>query len=202
MPIRVKFCGITRTDDAQLAASLGASAIGLVFVEGSPRAVDVEQARAICRELPPLVSTVGLFMNAEPEAVRAVCSRVALNFLQFHGDESPEYCEAFERPFFKALPMASPDKVQYDDWAGAAALLLDAHPAGGMGGSGRTFDWASARRPKQPWMLAGGLNPDNIATAVRTLAPPAVDVSSGIERAPGVKDATLMRRFMERIGHD
>lgn len=202
MPIRVKFCGITRTEDAEAAAALGASAIGLVFVDDSPRAVDIEQARTICRSLPPLVSAVGLFMDAEPDRVRAVCRRVPLNFLQFHGDEIPAYCDAFERPYFKALPMASPDKVQYDLWPDAAALLLDAHVAGGMGGSGRTFDWASARLPERPWILAGGLDPDNVAAAVRALAPPAVDVSSGIERAPGIKDARLMARFMERIGND
>lgn len=196
---RVKFCGITRVEDALLAASLGVSAIGLVFVEGSPRSVSVKKAAEICRALPPLVATVGLFMDASAEYVHSVAAKVPLNWLQFHGAESPAYCRAFERPWIKALPMASPGDVQYDSWSDAPALLLDAHAAGGMGGSGETFDWECAVLPANPWILAGGLRPDNIDRALELMAPAAVDVSSGIERAPGIKDATLMKRFMEKI---
>ena len=201
MRTRVKFCGISRVEDAVLAASLGVDAIGLVFVADSPRAVDPARAAEICRALPPLVDTVGLFMDAPVEYVRSVCSQVPLNWLQFHGAETPEYCRAFERPWIKALPMASPGDVQYHVWSDAPALLLDAHAAGGMGGSGETFDWENAVLPANSWILAGGLKPDNISRALDLLAPSAVDVSSGIESAPGIKDAALMRRFMENI-HD
>lgn len=196
---RVKFCGITRVEDARLAASLGVDAIGLVFVPGSPRSVDRSTAAEICRALPPLVATVGLFMDAPEPFVRSVLAEVPLNWLQFHGAETPDYCRAFERPWIKALPMASPGDVQYHVWSDAPALLLDAHAAGGMGGSGETFDWENAVLPDNPWILAGGLKPENIARAIATLSPSAVDVSSGIESAPGIKDATLMRRFMEKI---
>ncbi|MFO7762203.1 MAG: phosphoribosylanthranilate isomerase [Wenzhouxiangellaceae bacterium] len=198
-PVRVKFCGITRVEDALLAASLGASAIGLVFVEGSPRCVTRERAAEICSALPPLVGVVGLFMDAPEDRVRSVVERVPLNWLQFHGNETPAYCDAFKMPWIKALPMASPGHVQYHHWSGAQALLLDAHAAGGMGGSGETFDWENAVLPDRPWILAGGLHPDNVGSALSLMAPPAVDVSSGIESAPGIKDAALMRRFMERI---
>ena len=182
-----------------LAAALGASAIGLVFVEGSPRCVSRARAVEICSALPPLVGVVGLFKDAPAARVRSVSAEVPLNLLQFHGSESPDYCADFAMPWVKALPMASPANVQYHHWSGASALLLDAHAAGGMGGSGETFDWNSAVVPDRPWILAGGLNPDNVGRALTLLAPQAVDVSSGIESAPGIKDAALMRRFMERI---
>lgn len=198
-PTRVKFCGITRVEDAVLAAALGVDAIGLVFVPGSPRSLAPSAAAEICRALPPLVATVGLFMDAPEGYVRSVVAEVPLNWLQFHGSETPEYCRSFGRPWIKALPMASPGDVQYHDWSDAPALLLDAHAAGGMGGSGETFDWENAVLPSSPWILAGGLKPDNIGRALELLAPCAVDVSSGIESAPGVKDATLMRQFMEKI---
>lgn len=198
-PTRVKFCGMTRVEDAVLAASLGVDAIGLVFVPGSPRSVNPSTATEICRALPPLIGAVGLFMDAPAEFVRSVLAEVPLNWLQFHGSETPDYCRAFGRPWIKALPMASPGDVQYHVWSDAPALLLDAHAAGGMGGSGETFDWESAVLPANPWILAGGLKPDNIGRALELLAPSAVDVSSGIESAPGIKDATLMRRFMEKV---
>jgi len=197
--VQVKFCGITRVEDALLAASLGASAIGLVFVEGSPRCISRARAIEICRALPPLTGVVGLFMDMPEAKVRETVARVPLNWLQFHGSESPDDCAGFGVPWIKALPMASPGNVQYDDWSGAAALMLDAHAAGGMGGSGETFDWEHAVVPDRPWILAGGLNPGNVADALALLSPPAVDVSSGIESAPGIKDAALMRRFMEKI---
>lgn len=198
-PVVVKFCGITRVEDALLAASLGVNAIGLVFVEASPRSVTPARAAEICRALPPLVGAVGLFMDAPGDYVRSVVEQVPLNWLQFHGSESPEYCRAFARPFIKALPMASPGHVQYHGWSDAQALLLDAHAAGGMGGSGETFDWQNAVLPDSPWILAGGLKPDNIGAALELLAPDAVDVSSGIESAPGIKDAALMWRFMDNL---
>ena len=196
MRTRVKICGITRLEDAHAAAEAGADAIGLVFVERSPRCVDPRTARAIVASLPPLVSAVGLFMDAEADFVRSVLDAVPLSLLQFHGRESAAECGAFGRPYIKALPMGSPGSVDYSEWPDAAALLLDAHAAGGMGGSGRTLDWSALEAPSRPWMLAGGLTPDNVAEAVRILRPPAVDVSSGVESAPGIKSGNLINRFM------
>jgi phosphoribosylanthranilate isomerase len=201
MPIRAKFCGMTRVEDAVHAARVGVSAIGLVFVERSPRSVTTARALDICRALPPLVQAVGLFMDAPVERVEAVLAEVPLNTLQFHGNETPEYCAGFGRPYIKALPMASPRDVQYHQWKAASALLLDGHAAGAMGGSGSSFDWRRAELPESPWILAGGLTPDNIAEAIRLLGPEAVDVSSGIETKPGVKSVGLMNRFMENIRH-
>lgn len=201
MRTRVKFCGITRPEDAQEAIRLGVDAIGLVFVQRSPRCVSVARAREICAALPPLFPVVGLFMDAPAAEVREISGAVALNWLQFHGSEEPEYCASFDLPFIKALPMASPGRVDSGRWAGAGALLLDAHAAGEQGGSGKTFDWDTLKPPEGKWILAGGLNPDNIAEARASLAPPAVDVSSGIESAPGIKSASLMRRFMENLQH-
>ena len=201
MRTRVKICGITRSEDGREAAALGADAIGLVFVERSPRRVDAEQARAICAALPPLVTAVGLFMNAESSFVRSVLETVPLNWLQFHGDETAEYCRSFGRPYIKALPMGSPDTVDYADWPDASALLLDAHAAGGMGGSGHRLDWSTLTPPDRPWILAGGLGPDNVAEAVRTLRPTAVDVSSGVESAPGIKSGTLMNQFLRGVSN-
>jgi phosphoribosylanthranilate isomerase len=201
MRTRVKFCGMTRPDDARHAAALGVDAIGLVFVPGSKRHVDIARAVSICSALPPLVARVGLFADAAREDVERVLDAVPLNWLQFHGREGASFCASFARPWIKALPMGSPATVQYADWRDADALLLDGHAAGEMGGSGSRFDWEDVSLPDRPWLLAGGLNPDNVAEAVRRLRPAGVDVSSGIESAPGVKNATLMQRFMENLAH-
>ena len=194
---RIKICGITRPEDARRAAELGADAIGLVFVERSPRCVTVEVAREICRALPPLVGAVGLFMDAEPERVRSIAGAVPLNWLQFHGSESDAYCRAFSRPWIKAVPMGETQRPDFSAWPGADALLLDAHEAGGLGGTGRRFDWQRLSRPDRPWILAGGLNPENVREAVERLDPPAIDVSSGVESSPGIKDGNLMSRLIE-----
>jgi len=197
--IRVKFCGFTRPEDARIAADLGVDAIGMVFVPASPRAVDLAHAEAICAVLPPMVSVVALFMNASADEVERVCAALPINVLQFHGDETPEQCAAFDRPWWKALPAASPDSAQYQAWAGASALVLDSHAPGAMGGSGRTLDWQALSPPPRPWILAGGLGPDNVAEAIAALSPPGLDVSSGIESAPGRKDARLMQSFMNKV---
>lgn len=148
-----------------------------------------------------MVGVVGLFMNAAPETVERTCRALPLQILQFHGNERPEDCAGFGRPWWKALPMSGAAAVDHRPWGGASALVLDSHAPGQMGGSGRTLDWAALRPPPVPWVLAGGLNPDNIAAALAALAPTAVDVSSGIESAPGCKDARLMQRFMENVQH-
>jgi phosphoribosylanthranilate isomerase len=200
--VRVKICGITRPEDGVLAARLGAHAIGLVFHPKSPRVVGVERARAIVAALPPFVTRVGLFVNAAPDAIEAVLCAVALDVLQFHGEEPAEACRCFGRPYIKAIRMR-PDvdlhgtAVAYPD---AGALLLDAFVEGIEGGTGRSFDWS--RVPKdlaKPIILAGGLTPDNVTQALAVVNPYAVDVSGGVERDTGIKDEDKMRRFISGV---
>ena len=199
---RIKICGITRPEDGLAAASLGVDAIGLVFYPPSPRAVDAAAASAIIRSLPPFVTSVGLFVNAEPAAVRDILRQVPLALLQFHGDEAPDYCAAFDRPYLKAVPMgAGADVADYARrFDRAAGLLLDSHGGACVGGTGQGFDWSviPAHRAK-PIVLAGGLSPANVAQAVRQIRPYGVDVSSGVEAAKGVKDLHLMRMFVEGV---
>lgn len=196
---RVKICGITRPEDGVRAAELGVDAIGLVFVAASPRAVNATQAAAIVSLLPPFVTRVGLFVDAAVAQVEAVLSSVALDLLQFHGDESADYCEQFGRPYLKAVSMR-PDRDVLAYMAGypsAAGFLLDAYHPAVAGGSGEQFDW---RRVPQycshAIVLAGGLQPGNVTEAIRQVRPYAVDVSSGVESAKGIKDATKMAEFI------
>ena len=197
---RIKFCGITRPADADAAARLGADAIGLVFAPGSPRFIQLPQAAIIRRRLPPLVQAVALFRNAAADEVRRAIAALQPDLLQFHGDETPEYCATFGIPYWRAVPMKDPTELS--EWerrfASAAALLLDAHGPSEQGGQGRRFDWSSVRA-QRPYVLAGGLTPDNVGVAVRALRPYAVDVSTGIESAPGVKDEDRMRQFIEAV---
>jgi len=199
---RVKICGITRPEDGVAAARLGADAIGLVFHPPSPRFVDLETARRIVAALPPFIAVVGLFVNAEPAAVKLAIDRVPLYLLQFHGDEEPDYCVSFGLPYLKAVPMgAGADVLDYERrFATAAGLLLDSHGGDKKGGSGQGFDWTRipAERHK-PLILAGGLHPGNVAAAIRQVRPYAVDVSSGVETAKGIKDAELMRAFLRGV---
>ncbi len=198
--IRVKICGMTRVEDACLAAELDVDAIGLVFVKRSSRCVSLAQAAEICRALPPFVNRVGLFMD-QPEAdVRACLAQVRLDWLQFHGSENEAYCAQFGLPWIKAIAMADGDG-SWAQYGQADALLLDSHASGELGGSGKVFDWTRVPRLGRPWILAGGLNPDNVAQACRQLGPAGVDVSSGVEVSPGIKDGKLMRRFMEALKH-
>lgn len=199
--IRVKICGITCSEDALAAAAAGADAIGLVFVAGSRRCVSVEQAAAICLAVPPFLTRVGLFVNAEPGDIAQILGRVSLDCLQFHGDESPEYCAAFQRPWIKALAMGADLLPDWRPYAGADALLFDSHGGGKLGGSGKTFDWSRLQAPNRPWILAGGLSPDNVAGACQVLQPDAVDVSSGVEIEPGIKDHKRMQAFIEAVRH-
>lgn len=199
---RIKICGITRPEDGLAAASLGVDAIGLVFYPKSPRAVDIMTARSIVGALPPLVTPVGLFVDAEPAAVYAVLQQIPLGMLQFHGDEAPDFCAAFGLPYLKAVPMgAGADIADYERrFAGASGLLLDSHSQTKTGGSGQRFDWALIPAGVQkPIILAGGLDPDNVAQAIRQIRPFAVDVSSGVESAKGIKDYRLMRAFIEGV---
>ena len=199
---RVKICGITCPEDGVTAACLGTDAIGLVFYPPSPRFVTVETAQRIVAVLPPFVTVVGLFMNAESGAVQTVINSAPLHLLQFHGDESPDYCIQFGRPYLKAVPMGAGAEVRdYEQrFATAAGLLLDSHGGRQMGGTGQGFDWTRipAKRCK-PLILAGGLHPGNVAAAIRQVRPYAVDVSSGVETAKGIKDAELMRAFLRGV---
>lgn len=199
---RVKICGITRVEDGLAAVAAGADAIGLVFYAASPRAVSVDQAEAICSALPPFVAVVGLFVDADADQIARVLAQVPLTLLQFHGNETAEECARFARPYMKAVRMRESTNLgaELSQYAQARALLLDTYKAGTPGGTGETFDWT--RVPSQyadRIVLAGGLNPDNVCAAVTQVRPYAVDVSGGVESAPGIKDVERMRRFIAAV---
>ena len=199
---RVKICGITRVEDALNAANSGADAIGLVFYERSPRHVSVAQAAQLAAALPPFVTVVGLFVDADVAFVREVLSGVPLDVLQFHGDESPEFCAQFAKPYLKAIRVkAGVDLLQCAArFSTAKGLLLDAHVEGIPGGTGATFDWTLI--PKQlplPVILSGGLDAKNVAAAIKQVQPYAVDVSSGVEAGKGIKDAAKVAAFINEV---
>ncbi len=200
MHTRVKICGITSVEDGLHAARSGADAIGLVFYDPSPRAVSVEQAEAIVAALPPFVTTVGLFVDADSEQIRTTLDRVPMDLLQFHGDESPTFCEQFQRPWMKAIRM-KPDvdlQVEAERYAKASALLVDAYQPGVPGGTGETFDWKQIPTSlEKPLVLAGGLTPENVAQAVAQIHPWAVDVSGGVEQSKGIKSPEKVEQFIE-----
>jgi phosphoribosylanthranilate isomerase len=195
---RVKICGITRAEDGLAAAAAGADAIGLVFAE-SPRRVTVAQARAVVDALPPFIKVVGLFVDAAETEIREVLHQVPLDLLQFHGRESPEFCRSAGRPYIKAIAMrdgvdGAAEARRYPD---AAGLLFDAYHPQLAGGSGDTFDWARVPRDlRRPVILAGGLTPENVASAVQAVRPYAVDVSSGVEVSKGIKSAEKIVAFI------
>lgn len=202
MRVRVKICGITRADDAKAAVNHGADAIGLVFHGLSPRFVDTDRAAEIARNVPPFVTRVGLFVNAAAAEVNAVLARVPLDLLQFHGDESPEYCGGFNRPYIKAIAMRDGADLEreFSRFRDAQGFLLDTHVAGMAGGSGQVFDWSRVPPTRtKPVILAGGLNPGNVAAAIRAVRPYAVDVSSGVEQAKGIKDAARIAAFINEV---
>ena len=199
---RVKICGITRAEDGQQAARLGADAIGLVFYEKSPRHVDLQQAMSIVAELPAFVTVVSLFLNAEAEQVRQVLDQLPVDLIQFHGTESAAFCRSFDRPYIKALGMAGNEDLlsQAKSYGDARGLLLDSHASGAAGGTGQPFDWTAVPEGLgDSIILAGGLTPDNVAEAIRALRPYAVDLSSGVEAEPGIKDAALMAQLINEV---
>lgn len=202
MRTRVKICGITREQDAEAAVEAGADAIGLVFYEPSPRFVSIERAQAIVRDLPPFVTTVALFVNAERDTIAGVVDRVGVDLLQFHGQECPEYCASHGRPWIRAIRM-KPDtdlRAAGDEFAAGRALLLDAWRPGVPGGTGETFDWDRIPVELAPRIiLAGGLDASNVADAVRRVRPFAVDVSGGVEADKGIKDRQKIRAFIEEV---
>lgn len=189
-------------EDAQQAAALGADALGFVFYAPSPRAVDTEIVAEICRDLPPFVSKVALFVDPETETVETVLSRCPIDLLQFHGRETPEFCRQFDMPYLKALAMRPELDVAATmaDYADASGILLDAwHPAV-PGGTGETFDWDRIPAERlRPLILAGGLTPDNVGEAIRRTHPFGVDVSSGVEAAKGIKDSEKLLSFIRGV---
>ncbi|WP_313025784.1 phosphoribosylanthranilate isomerase [Pseudomonas lopnurensis] len=200
--VRSKICGITRIEDALAAAEAGADAIGLVFYAKSPRAVSVQQARAIIAALPPFITTVGLFVNASRCEINELLEAVPLDLLQFHGDESPADCEGYHRPWFKALRVGNGEDIaaQIARYPNASAILLDTFVAGVPGGTGERFDWSliPPTLPK-PLILAGGLTADNVQQAIAQVRPYAVDVSGGVEASKGIKDAGKVAAFVQRV---
>jgi phosphoribosylanthranilate isomerase len=202
MSTAVKICGITRIEDALAAARCGAHAIGLVFYRPSPRYVEPQAAAAIVRSLPPFVTPVGLFVDASSDEVRTVAAQAGLQLLQFHGAETPQFCDEFDVPYMKALRVRpGVDLLQYArDFHGAKALLLDAFMEGLHGGTGATFDWRLIPPSLPlPIVLSGGLRPDNVGEAIRRVKPFAVDVSSGVEASKGIKDPAKIAAFISGV---
>ena len=202
MRTRVKICGITRLEDALRAVEQGADAIGLVFYAPSPRNLSINHAAEIAKQIPAFVTVVGLFVNAEARFINEVISKVKLDLLQFHGDETPAECARYSLPFIKAIRVkSSTNLVQYaQDFAEARALLLDAYTEGVVGGTGHVFDWnLIPKKLTKPVILAGGLDADNVADAIAQVKPYAVDVSGGVELSKGIKDAAKLAVFMQQV---
>lgn len=198
---RIKFCGMTRAGDVRLASELGVDAVGFVFARQSKRRIEPEEARAMRTALAPFVDSIALFKDNPQEEVREIVRHMRPSLLQFHGSEDDAFCRGFGIPYLKAIAMGGngqstmPLRARYP---GAAGFLFDSHAPGDDGGSGKTFDWSQIPQdPGKPWLLAGGLTADNVFDAVVATRPWGVDVASGVELSPGVKDGDLMRRFVE-----
>ncbi|GIZ13573.1 N-(5'-phosphoribosyl)anthranilate isomerase [Pseudomonas sp. NCCP-436] len=202
MVVRSKICGITRVEDALVAVEAGADAIGLVFYEKSPRAVELEQARVILQALPPFVTAVGLFVDMPRVELQQLLLQLPLDLLQFHGNESPAECEGYGRPYIKALRVRPGQDVlqAMAPYCGARGILLDTYVEGVPGGTGASFDWSLVPRGSDvPIILAGGLDAVNVDAAIAQVRPYAVDVSGGVEAAKGIKDATKIRAFIDAV---
>jgi len=199
---RVKICGIRRLEDAQAAVNAGADALGFVFYEKSPRSVSPEQAAGIIAQLPAFVTSVGLFVDAPIEVLRDTLTVCPLDLVQFHGDESPAFCESLGHPYMRALRMREGMDVSgvAASYSGARAILLDSYKPGVPGGTGEVFDWQKIPTQRAfPLLLAGGLNSENVGAAIASCRPWAVDVSGGVESAPGVKCAERIRQFFQAV---
>lgn len=199
---RIKICGITRPEDARTAIDCGADALGLVFYPKSPRSVSLEQARDIAAVVPPFVTLVALFVNESPEIISRVVRELPVGLVQFHGDETPAFCTQFQRPWIKALRVRPEMDVAAECglYEGASGVLLDAFQEGVAGGTGKTFDWSLAEVSlPRPWVLAGGLNPENVEEAVKRLQPGAVDVSGGVEVSRGLKCPRKIKEFVAAV---
>ena len=199
---RVKICGLTSVEDALLAVNAGADAIGLVFYGPSPRFIEIEQAAKIAKSLPAFVTKTALFVNPDIEYVESVLAEVDIDLIQFHGDESAEFCEQFSKPFIKAVRMQETTDLNLlvREFSQASGLLLDAYIPGIPGGTGEQFNWSWI--PEQldlPVILAGGLTSDNVKQAIKTASPWAVDVSGGVEASKGVKSPEKIKQFMQQV---
>ena len=202
MIAKVKFCGITNLQDAISASELGADALGFVFYSESSRFITIKNANEIIKKLPPFITTVGLFVNQSKSEVEEAIKGCPLNLLQFHGDEDELFCKQFNLPYIKAISMKSDVNLLkcIKDYDSAKALLLDTYSKDKKGGSGKVFDWgAIPPNPSKPFIVAGGLTPDNIKTLLKTISPYGVDVSSGIEVDKGLKDYKLMKEFILEV---
>ena len=200
MPVKIKICGITKAADAAAAVNAGAHAVGFMFFEGSRRNISYDAAREIIRDLPPFVSKVGVFVNAKRDDVKRAIEQTGIDTLQFHGEEPPEACRGFGLKTVKAFRVQGKDMLALMPRYDVDAWLLDSFVTGARGGTGVTFNWdlaVHARSLGTPIMLAGGLNPENVKRAIEHVQPYAVDVSSGVESAPGKKDAALIAAFVE-----
>lgn len=207
MRTRVKICGLTQEKDVRATVVAGADAIGLVFYPPSPRAVSLEQAVTLVKHIPAYVQVVGLFVNANFDEIANICRQVPIDILQFHGDESPEQCQniaqKLSRRWYKAIQVKEGLDIiheinQYKN-AGASAVLLDAYHPDLKGGTGHNFDWRTFPKADIPLILAGGLNPENVADAIALTQPYAVDVSGGVEQAKGIKDSEKIQKFMDNV---
>lgn len=202
MNTRVKVCGITRLEDALVAANAGADALGFVFYAPSPRAVEPAAVAQIIQQLPAFVTTTGLFVNATAGKIQATLEQTRLDLLQFHGDETPEFCESFGRPYIKALRMQPGVDIAAlaQTYTGARGILLDTYVQGVPGGTGQAFDWQNIPETlAKPLILAGGLDVDNVRQAIEQVCPWAVDVSGGVEMERGIKCAEKIRAFMHQV---
>ncbi|KFN44751.1 phosphoribosylanthranilate isomerase [Arenimonas oryziterrae] len=202
MRTRIKFCGLTRPGDVRLAVELGVDALGFVFAPGSPRRLSLAQLPGLRAAVPPLVDVVALFMDAGGSEVLEVVRTLRPTLLQFHGGENDAFCRSFGLPYLKTLPMGpgSEDPLAARKrYPSASAFLLDGHGPGQSGGRGESFDWTLAPDLGRPMFLAGGLNLGNVGLAIRQVRPYAVDVSSGIESSPGLKDGEKMQQFVDEV---
>lgn len=197
--IRTKICGITTPEDALYAAYAGADALGLVFYPQSPRAIDIIKAQKITAALPPFVSVVALFVNESAQNIRRILAEVPIHLIQFHGDEDDAFCRQFDRPYIKAIRVQTASDIQNAAhlFPNAQALLFDAYHPSEYGGTGHCFDWTLlAEYSGKPWVLAGGLTPENVGEAVRITGAESVDVSGGVEASKGKKDAAKVAAFI------
>ena len=200
MQVKIKICGLTRDEDVRSAIAAGADAVGFVFTD-SPRRISIDTAIRLMSYVPEDVLRVGLFLDQDRSEIARVVNSVPLDVLQFHGSETETECSAFGLPWLKAVAMENAESIMQAerDYPGAMGLLLDSHTTGKRGGSGKVFDWSLSRLPAKPVWLAGGLNAENVGQAIRVVRPYAVDVSSGVEVAPGIKDALRIMTFIKAV---
>lgn len=200
--VKIKICGITRLEDALAAAEYGANALGFVFFRKSPRYIEPDKAAVIINQLPPFVTPVGLFVNEDESKVWDILNTTGINVVQFHGDETPEYTDSFQMRVIKAIRVKSEESLSAATAYSCSSILLDAWSPQAYGGTGKKFDWGILRRIgiDKRVILAGGLNPENVNYAVNLVKPYGVDVSSGVEKSPGVKDHEKIRQFIMRAG--